>query len=526
MKAKEQSLARLIGTAGGLAALALGSTSAFAGGFNLPGFGPAAQAQAGAFVATADDAMAIYTNPAGLADQSGTTIQIGGSFIDYSLSFTRRGAYDAVDGQTLPWEGDAYETVHNTAQPEVGFGDFQAIPMIAVSTDLGLGIKGLRFGFGFTAPPAYPARDFESDYVIDDPNRPPPPTRYDAVKQDASVVLPSIAVAYEVNDALSVGGRFSWGFGEISSTVYTWALPTANYEEWVGNEARIELSGKDDFVPIVSLGVHYKLSPTWEVAAMWQSITKISAKGSTKPTLSEDLELGGLPIGLDPLPDAETKCAKGGTPDALATCVDFALPMTAEIGARYVMRNSDNSERGSIEADVRWEQWSAASDFTVVVDAQASGIALRESLVRHGFQDVWSARLGGNYRVPVGGNSAILRAGAAYETATAKPGWERVDLDGAAKTIGSAGVGMAFGKVAVELGAMYTYQGKREVGTDCNPTNDEPGCGGSVAEPADRTGPDPIAPLKSADSQFQSPFNAGTYKSSYLMLMLGVATTF
>lgn len=502
---------------------------AYAGGFYLPGYGPAAQAQAGAYVATADDAMAIYTNPAGLANQTGTIVQIGTSLIDYSLAFTRRGGYDAVDGQDLPWAGQAYETVENDAKPEFGFGNYQAVPLIAISSDLGLGVKGLRFGLGFTAPPAYPSRDIASDYVIDDPNNPPPPNRYDTLKQTASIILPSLAVAYQIDDKLSLGGRFSWGLGEIASTVYVWALPTANYEEWVGNESSIAVEAKDNFVPVVSLGAHYKVSPRLEVAAMWQSAAKVKAQGSTGTIISSDLELGGINPEITPLPDDATKCATGGTAEALATCVDFALPMTAEIGGRYIVRNSDDTERASMELDVRWEQWSAASDFNVIVDAQAAGIPLREVLVRHGFQDVWSARLGGNYRLPIGGNTAIVRAGGAYETKTAKPGWERVDLDGASKLAMSAGVGLQFGKTTVELGAAYAYQGSRSVGGNCNPTTDEPGCSGdgSTATPQEeRDQPDPISPLKSADNQIESPFNSGIYKSHYLMFMLGVSTRF
>lgn len=502
--------------------------ASWAGGFYVPGYGPAAQAQAGAYVATADDAMAIYTNPAGLANQTGTSVQIGTSLVNFSLSFTRRGTYDQVDGQTLPWEGDAYATVENDAKPEFGLGRYQAIPMLAVSTDLGLGIKGLRFGFGFTAPPAYPGRDMGSHYEIDDPNNPPPPNRYDTLKQAASVLLPSVAVAYKLTDDLSLGGRFSWGVGEITSTVYVWALPTANYEEWVGNESRIAVTAKDNFMPVVSFGAHYKVSPSLEVAAMWQSATTMAAKGTAAATVSKDLEIGGLEPEITPRPDAETKCATGGTAEALATCVDFKLPMSAEVGGRYILRNADDSERASVEANVRWEQWSAASDFNVLVDAQASGIPLREAVVRHGFQDVWSLRLGGNYHVPVGGHQGIIRLGAAYDTATAKEGWERVDLDGAAKLAAGFGVGLAVGKTTIELGAGYTYQGSREVGSDCNPTDAAPSCsGGSEPTPQDdRTQPDPISPLRSDTNQIESPFNSGTYKSSYLMFMLGVSTRF
>ncbi|MBK9071180.1 MAG: outer membrane protein transport protein [Myxococcales bacterium] len=500
---------------------------AYAGGLYVTGFGPAAQAQAGAYVATADDAMAVFTNPAGLATQRGTTLQVGSSLIDYSLAFTRRGAYDEVAGQTLPWEGRAYATMRNTTTPEVGLGSWQAVPMFAVASDLLLPSRRLVLGLAMAAPAAYPGRNMGDDYVIDDPNTPPPPNRYDTVAQDAAVILPSIAVGYRVTNALRLGARFSWGYGEISSTLYAWTMPTPNYQEWIGNEATIAVAGKDNFVPQVAFGAHYRVSPHVEVAAMWQSRAQLNARGEAQATLSKDLKIIGITPEIVPVADAAARCAPGGTREALKTCIDFALPMTAEVGGRYIWRSARGQERGSLEADVRWEAWSRASDFEVVVDAQALGIALQDVAVRHGFVDVWSLRLGGNVRVPVGRSHLGLRGGIARDTAAARPGWERVDIDGAARTSVAGGFTWQLAGVQLELGAGYIFEGTRDVGGACNPTLGDPGCrDGAQTAWGQRSQPDPVNPLRPSVEQFESPFNSGRYVSHYVLAMAGVSARF
>jgi len=41
-----------------------------------------------------------------------------------------------------------------------------------------------------------------------------------------------------------------------------------------------------------------------------------------------------------------------------------------------------------------------------------------------------------------------------------------------------------------------------------------------------RQGPDPINPVNTPSSQIENPVNQGTYKSHYLMFMLGMSTWF
>ncbi|HPH65405.1 MAG TPA: outer membrane protein transport protein [Kofleriaceae bacterium] len=513
-----------------VAPLALGAataTTAMAGGLNLPGTGPISTARAGAAVASTDDGEAVSINPAGLANVTGTRITLGSSFISHSQSFTRFGTYDAVPGQNVPWAGQAYATVTDESKPDIGFGNFQAVPMLVVTSDFGGKLGKLRGALGVFAPSGYPTRSMGADYKIDDPNTPPPPNRYDILSQKAAVILPSLAVAYPILPNLRVGGRFSWGIAQLEARQFVWGI--LNYEEWVGHDTDFTLKVKDNFVPTGSIGVQYEPTPNIELGAQYTMETSISASGDALSTPSAQLDLGGVPLTISATPDDEARCGKGGTATVQRGCVELALPMAASIGGRYKFLDQHSKFRGDVELNVHWENWGAprAHDFRVVVDTRINDtLDLKDAYVKHGFRDTVAVRLAGSYVIPVANNSITVRAGASYDTAAAKAGWERSDFDGAARTTLAAGASYTMPRVRFDLGLGGVLEGTRTVGTDCNPTLQSPGCNGVETPTVDRAGWDPVNPLIVTNQQVENPVNHGTYKSGYFMFMLGVSTWF
>jgi hypothetical protein len=159
-----------------------------------------------------------------------------------------------------------------------------------------------------------------------------------------------------------------------------------------------------------------------------------------------------------------------------------------------------------------------------------NAIDLKDSIIAHGFRNTFGARLGGSYVIPVGSNSVVARGGIAYDTAAAKEGWERVDIDGSARTMIAAGASYALPRVRFDLGFGTILEGTRTDSRTCNPAVVSPaeGCGpGMAVQPiADRQGPDPVNPLVVPESQLESPINQGTYKSHYVLFMLGATTWF
>ena len=528
MRGTHRSFGRLSSGVGAAAlALVAAPAAANAGGLIIPGQGPIAQSRAGAYVANAEDPSALAVNPAGLAKTDGVTVLIGVNFVNYDMTFTRAGTYDAVDQVDLAWEGQAYEPISDASKPPIGLAGFQAVPMISVAIDLEKQVKGLHVAFGLVAPTAYPVRDFSADdWTIneDDADRPPPPSRYDIVHQEAAVVMPSLAAGYRINDKLDVGGRFTWGVANLKASTFTWRAQ--NYEEWTGADAFFDVETKDNFVPGFGLGVLFRPSDAIEVGLSWDSQMNVHAKGTglgvpsnqTQPVVEiEPPEPGSNLI----------RCGDGGEIGALTTCVDLGLPMITTVGGRYILRDAEGVAKGDVELDVAWERWGAVSDYTVTVDGIASGLPLNQTRIRHGLRDVFSFRLGGSYTLPVGDGLAV-RAGLAHDTAAAKDGWERLDLDGAARTTMALGVSYPVSKVTISVGGGFVYEGTRDVGTGCNPTMDEPGCGDdpTMEQPvAQRDAPDPAQPL-TPGSPFENPFNAGRYESSYLLLHLAVVAKF
>jgi long-subunit fatty acid transport protein len=518
---------------------------AAAGGLFLPGAGAVSTSRAGAAVASADDGEALAINPAGLAKAKGNTITVSAAMISYAMQFTRRGTYDDIANESFAYEGMAYPTVRNDVKPPLGLGSMQPVPVAAFVTDLGGLVPNLHLAIGLYAPNAYPFRDMCTElpsgcshYVFNGNfDEPPPPSRYDIMKQDAAVILPSIAASYRILPELDVGARFSAGFATLKSTTAIWGMP-ANVTEFVKRDSVFSIDAKDSFVPAFGLGVTYRPTPSLELAANYNSQVDIHAKGTAVAENGPNVELGGSPIVIGPKADAAALCATGGTLAAQKACVELALPMNAQLGGRYKFLGADGTVKGDIELDLDWENWgaSAASNYRVVVDAAVymngmPSLDLHDNVVRHGLQDTFGVRLGGSYNIPMEGNTVIVRGGVAYDTAAAKEGWLRSDFDGAARTTLALGGAFHTKRFEINVGGGYIFEGSPNNPGNCNIVSsqlDMRGCNGDGNETplADRQGPDPINPLNVPEQQLQNPVTQGTYKAHYVLLMLGFTTWF
>ncbi len=529
--------------------LLIAPAAAHAGGLFLPGSGAVSSSRGGAAVASASDGEALSINPAGLAKSKGTTITLSAAIINYAMSFSRRGTYDEIGAEALPYEGQPYPTVRNDARPPLGIGKYQPVPVIAIASDLGGAVKGLTIAAGLYAPNAYPFRDmctelssgcqkyaFNGDFDVA-----PAPQRYDIMEQDAAVLVPTIAAAYRISPQLDVGARFGWGIGEVRSKVALWGA-LENYSEWVKRDSVFEVDAKDNFVPSFGLGVTFRPTPVVELGINYSSQMSLLAKGTATSENGPEALNNGNPIVVRATDPGFARCEEGGTADVQRACVELALPMSVTLGGRYKILDNSGVERGDIELDLVWENWSAerVNDYRVVVDgvvntrlpdgSEQFTFTLEDSFVKHGFQDTYGARLGGSYRIPAGAGEVILRAGVAYDTRAAKDGWLRADIDGAARTTGTLGVGYRAKRFEVNAGFGYVYEGTNDNPGNCNPIEGTPrqGCGAGMAEEPieDREGPDPITPIIDAERQSQNPVVQGTYESSYTMLLLGFSTWF
>lgn len=519
--------------------------TANAGGLYLPGSGAISTSRAGAAVASTDNGEAIGLNPAGVAKTSGTTVTLSLAFIDYAMTFQRRGTYDAIPDVDAPYEGQAYPLVEDASKPSTGIGQFQPIPVVAVTSDLGGAVPHLRVGAGLYAPNSYPSRELcthqasgacTKEDFNGDPNVLPSPARYDVVSRDAVLVMPTLAASYRVMPKLDVGARFGWGFANAKSQIHLWSA-ARNVVEDVGGDSLLRVNGKDNFVPSYGAGLTFRPTPELELAAVYNSEIHIDTKGTASTELGPRSG-SGVPVMVVPIDDEFAACEKGGVVGAFKACISAQLPRSAIVGARYKFLGTNEQERGDVELDLGWENWGdpAASDYRVTIDSEivtsmGGGFGIKQNAVRHGFQDVFNARLGGSWRFPMGDNVLIARGGIGYDTAAAKKGWNRADLDGAARTTLTTGAGFRTSRMQIDAGFGLVLEGKNDNPGDCNPISpapDQAGCNrdGVEAPLGDRTGPDPIYPILVPEAQVQSPVNQGVFQSHYVMLMLGATTWF
>jgi long-subunit fatty acid transport protein len=469
------------------------------------------------------------------------------------MSFSRRGTYDAVDLYDPPYEGQGYATVENDPKPPLGFAGFQPLPVVAVSWDLGGRVPNLTIGGGLYTPSGYPFRDMTNGYQFQtDPaanyDGAPPPTRYDIMTQESALLFPSVAAAYRITPDLDIGVRLTAGNFKSKTQVVVWATPN-NWEEDVKKDAMLTADVSDGFIPAAGIGVSYRIGPNIELGANWTSPIVIKSHGTATslkgPGNDPSLELGAVP-------DANARCAKGGTMEESKACISLQLPMTATVGGRYKILDETGGEKAGIELDLTWENWGKTCDFSsagIVGSSCTSPGQYRVQIdtgvytngqfqrpievnaVNLGLRDTFGARLGGSYRHPVGDAKLVGRAGVAYDIAAAKEGWLRANFDGASRVMGALGVSYETSSWQVNAGFGYIHEGTNTNpgasadGSDCNitPQTGGGGCGagGALRDPADRQGPDPTNPLVGPDVQAENPYNQGSITSHYMTFLLG-----
>jgi long-subunit fatty acid transport protein len=372
------------------------------------------------------------------------------------------------------------------------------------------------------------------------------------------VFLPSIAFAARVLPALDVGLRLSAAQASIKSTTALWATLGNNYQEDVSQDGTFSIDAKDSFVPTFGLGLAYRPTSNIELGFNYSHQLSIHAKGTSISEIGPNAG-GGLPVAIGPNADENARCAPGGTMDVQKACVDFALPSTAQLGGRYKFLDGAGALKADVELDLSWENWGKScseddfnsgscvtpGDYRVVPDSSVyiagnRTFDLRDAIVHHGLRDSYGVRVGGSYHVPLGSarergaaNEVIVRGGIGYDTAAAKPGWLRADLDGAARTTLTVGAAYRMRNVEISAGGGAILEGSPtnpNIGggaEPCNTTDEMPGCGPSSATSAtSRQGPDPIDPLRRADNQAESPIGQGDYKSHYVLFMLGATAWF
>jgi long-chain fatty acid transport protein len=199
-----------------------------------------ATGQGEAFVAQADDASAIYYNPAGLTQIRGTQITFGTYINRPTISHTSHlGLTEPLDRTTF-------------------------LPHFYAASDFGL--ERWRFGLGLNAP-------FGSD--IEWP--PDSPSRYTAIFSDLQVVSITPTVACLLSSWLSVGGSVNYLRGD---TALTRVLPSGLPPLMIPAEGSFAVKAKGDGVGY-NLGLLLKPHPKHSLGVTYRSGVDITLDEGT-----------------------------------------------------------------------------------------------------------------------------------------------------------------------------------------------------------------------------------------------------
>lgn len=348
---------------------------AYAGGMVLPFRGVRDTQRGGALVAGADDADAIWLNPAGIAHVSDTTIFLTTMYVDQQVDYTR------VDSG-----GNALPTISNDHPG-------QPIPSFGVVVPVG---ERLVVGGGSWTPYAGLHR-----YAIDGSQR------YGSISiAETKILYMTLAAAYKVSDRVRVGVTVQDVVTALDSRVVLSGCPgqTICAPEDPEFDSDVRIRQTDVFAPSASVGVQFDATELVSLGAMVQLPAKVS--GATG-TLQTKLPSSGFYEGAQVMGDSAS--------------VEMTLPGSIHAGVEVRPR-----QEWKVEAALHVELWSqhdaitfTPKDMAIVNVAGVGTYELGPSTIPRNYKNSYSPSVGGEYTR----GRATFGAGYAFETAAAPLGY-------------------------------------------------------------------------------------------------------
>lgn len=385
----------------------------------LPGRGARPLGRAGSFVAGADDAGALYYNPAGLADVDDVTALLDGGLI------FQRVHYDRVDSGGNP-------------QPPVD-GQMQILPIPTVALTW-QPRRWVTLAAGLWVP--YLALN---DYPEDGPQR------YSLVTLDGSAgAVLELAAAFKLNEHVWLGlGLQNLIFHFNSRITLSGCLETNCAPEDPGFDALTEANATSWFTPsgIVGLTVAY---PTWRAGASLQLPFWVSADGTVRPRLPTDPMYANVTVNGD------------------SASVELTLPLMLRAG--FEVRPIPKLR---LELGFDYEAWSMQKSITLrphgVHLDNVPGIGtyyLGPTAIPLGRTDSFSAHLGIEWTPPFTGvlrRKLDLRAGYLFESSSTPDAYVSVLNPDGMKNMITAGFSTHIWKLRFDVGYAHIFMPDRTV---------------------------------------------------------------
>ena len=311
------------------------SGQAFAGGFNIYEMGTRATALGGAFTATADDASAIFYNPAGLAWQD-SAWEVSGN-----VSLIMPGSkYTRATGTEVLYPGDAVAETADAVFPPTGL--YASYKMKDNPWAFGLGFF-TPFGLGvkWDSPETFAGRPLATDSEI-----------------QGYYVSPLVTFAVNEQLALSAGLHVVKTHLRLERYV---TLPLGQ------NVGSFTLEGSSGWSVAPAAAVMYRPNEKLSLG--------VNYKGGVKNEFRDQ--------------DADLEFFSGSTGISSKVSADLEFPTLIAGAVRY-----DITPKFGLEFDLVWFQWSVFDTIELDFDFDAFDTILEEN-----YEDVFQYRAGAEYQL-------------------------------------------------------------------------------------------------------------------------------
>ena len=420
-----------------LALLAL-VTQADAAAYYFLDSGTRAIGRGGAFIAGADDLSAQYYNPAALANVKRPMFNLNGWAVVQTVNFDRQ------DEEGLA----AFEPVSNSAPPIYEPSGGYAANLGGIHPAL----ANTTAAFGLYVPTA-PYMAYPEDGA----------QRYSLVDSLIWQVYAGPSVAQRITPWLVIGAGLQYTFLRVEErlvvSLCTTEADCADGNDDPSKDIDIDIDTWDPAKFSGNFGVLIQPAPWLDIGASFQPSISYRAPGTMVARFNEDFPLADFLDGLEFTDDDVT--------------VAVSVPNILRLGVQ--VRPND---RVRVEAAGTWTQWSSltqllVTDLDLTVKHAPANLLLQEDILVTediifvtGYQDSWSARLGGDVVVgtpgaPVHGK---VMAGLHYETSAVPLETQGVTLvDGNKWGVGLGGTIEVANRVAFDVTGAYQLLGDRTI---------------------------------------------------------------
>ncbi|MBC8072807.1 MAG: outer membrane protein transport protein [Deltaproteobacteria bacterium] len=452
-----------------LLACAGAPTLAHAGGFEIPDTGARAVGRGGAMAVGVEDLTAMHYNPGALAKQRGTTLLYNHNLTFHRASFARAPLTSSV------WGVDQSFARVDDAKKVFPLGLFAV-----VGTDFGL--KNWTFAAGVYGPSAVGAHDYP-DYG---------PQSFQLTEMSVLLAYYNLSAAWKWRDKFGIGATLQWV--DMIQMKYSLVVDGAASDELhpvPGEDTQLTtaLNLKDHTAATALLGLWYRPHRRVELGIA-SRVVPVFLKAR-----------GGVDVDKSTLVTRDIRVE-----------LPLTLPANLRAGVRYIheIERAGKTRRWfDLELDVFYENWSTIENFELRFDGAISGQELGTLKVPKQWKDTVSVRLGGDFiALPP---YLTVRAGGFFESPTQDKQYSHLDFPAFMR--GGIGAGASAGAKGVyfTVGYMHVFQETRTI---------------SEAQ-AQVFQQRPLAPCPAeCDGLSGVPANAGTFRSSFDLLNLGLEIRF